>query len=230
MNPAAVPAGVRAHRWDLTPTEAIALQRQLAGQVETQDRLIEPVRLVAGVDVGFPDRQTTRAVIALLRFPELDYVGHAEARVPTSFPYVPGLLSFRELPAILAAWQQLTATPQLLLVDGHGIAHPRRLGIAAHLGLVLDRPTIGVGKSRLCGEWLEPPDEKGCWSPLRERGETIGAVLRTRRGVRPVIVSPGHRISLASAIDYTRRCLGRYRLPETTRWADRLASRGPRDH
>lgn len=215
------------HSWDLTPKEAMALQSRLAGEIVCRDDF-GPVARVAGVDVGFEDNgATTRAAVAVLAFPSLQLEASSIARLPTRFPYVPGLLSFREAPAVLAAMQQLGVLPDLLLCDGQGIAHPRRLGIASHLGLLLDIPSIGVAKTRLIGEHGEVPNERGAWVPLKDGKETIGAVLRTRRGVKPLYVSPGHRIGLASAIACVMACLTRYRLPESTRWAHRLASRKP---
>ncbi len=212
------------HPWDLTPKEAIALQGQLRDRVVLEDRW-GPVRLVAGVDVGYEEgKRTTRAAVAVLSFPELTLYESVVARVPTTFPYVPGLLSFREIPAVLAALAQLESTPDLLLCDGQGIAHPRRFGIAAHLGLLVDTPAIGVAKSRLLGQYAEPGLEKGAWSPLLEQGETIGAVVRSRSGVKPLYISSGHRIALPSAIHWVLACTTRYRLPQTTRWADHLAS------
>lgn len=166
----------------------------------------------------------TRAAVAVLSFPELTVIDRSVARLPTTFPYVPGLLSFREIPAILAALETLSVLPDLLLVDGQGYAHPRRLGIACHLGVLTDLPTIGVGKTRLVGTHDEPPPERGGWVPLRDAGETIGAVLRTRERVKPIFVSAGHRMSLESAIVWVMRCTTRYRLPETTRHAHMLAS------
>jgi deoxyribonuclease V len=212
------------HCWRLTPAEAIALQHQLCGRVERNDRLPEICR-VAGVDVGFEqDGLMTRAAVAVLSFPDLQLTETAVARYPTEFPYIPGLLSFRELPAVLAALDKLGKLPDLILCDGQGIAHPRRFGIASHLGVLLDVPTIGVGKTRLIGVYDEPAIEKGAWSPLLDGGEVIGAVLRTRSGVKPVYVSSGHRVSLRSAVELTLACVSRYRLPETTRHAHRLAS------
>ena len=212
------------HRWDLSPKEAVALQRQLAGRIESHDRIGE-VHRVAGVDVGFEDDgRVTRAAVAVLDFPSLRLSETALARQPTRFPYVPGLLSFREAPAVLEALGQIRQTPDLLLCDGQGYAHPRRFGIACHLGLLTGLPAIGVGKSRLIGEYAEPGLEKGCWSPLLDKGETIGAVLRTRSGVAPLFISVGHRLSLASAIHYVLACCPKYKLPETTRQAHRLAS------
>nr|WP_203142231.1 deoxyribonuclease V [Marinobacter mangrovi] len=209
---------------DLTPKDAIALQRSLRARVNTDDDLPE-VRTVAGVDVGFEDHgQTARAAIVVLDREDLTPVDYALARLPTRFPYVPGLLSFRECPVILDALRQLKTMPDLLLCDGQGIAHPRRLGIATHIGLLTGLPSIGVGKSRLTGTHGPVPDTKGEWTPLVDGDETIGAVLRTRSGVKPLFISPGHRISLPTAIDHVMACITRYRLPETTRWADGLAS------
>ncbi len=214
------------HPWDITPREAVALQRQLAPLVVREDRLGEVCR-VAGIDVGFEDNgRVTRAAIAVLSYPELELVEQSVARVPTRFPYVPGLLSFREVPAVLQAFEQLSQRPDLILYDGQGIAHPRRIGIASHVGLLLDIPSIGAAKSRLCGSHEEPPPERGAWAPLIDRGELIGAVLRTRDHVQPLYVSIGHRVSLETAIRWVLACTPRYRLPETTRWAHRLAS-GP---
>lgn len=215
------------HRWDITPKEAVALQRELCSLVERADRL-GTVQRVAGVDVGYEAGNTiTRAAVAVLRFPELTLEHQAIARLPTTFPYVPGLLSFREIPAVLKALEQLPQLPDLLLCDGQGIAHPRRFGIACHLGVLTGLPAIGVAKSRLVGGHEELPQEKGSWVPLYDHDEVIGAVLRTRSGVSPLYVSSGHRVSLETALHYTLSCTTRYRLPETTRWAHRLASGPP---
>ncbi len=210
--------------WPRTIADARALQEALRGRVVTVDRLGE-VRHVAGVDVGFEqDGAVTRAAVAVLSFPELKPVEHAIARQPTRFPYVPGYLSFREIPAVLAALKKLKTKPDLLLCDGQGLAHPRRFGLACHLGLLADIPSIGVAKSLLLGEHGRLPQKKRSWIPLRDGAEIIGAVLRTRDGVKPVYVSVGHRISLETAIDYVLRCTTKYRLPETTRAAHHLAS------
>lgn len=212
------------HSWNLDPAEAIALQQKLRHYIVTDDRL-GSVQQVAGVDVGFEDNfSITRAAVVVLSYPELELLEKSIARRPTTFAYVPGLLSFREIPAVLEALEKLSTRPDLLICDGQGIAHPRRMGIAAHLGLITDMPAIGVAKTRLCGTHGRVPDRKGEWTPLRDGDEIIGAVLRTREGVKPVFVSPGHRISLETAIDYVMGCVTRYRLPETTRRADRLAS------
>jgi len=212
-----------AHPWDVTPAEAREIQHRLRGCVSIEDDLVE-VRRVAGTDVAFEDHgRVTRGAVAVLSYPELAVIEHTIARLPTRFPYVPGLLSFREIPVLLAALERLGQPPDLVLCDGQGIAHPRRFGLACHLGVLTGLPTIGVAKSRLVGSHGTVPVSKGRWVPLEDGGEIIGAVVRTRRGVRPVYVSPGHRVSLETAIKYTLGCVTRYRLPETTRWADRFA-------
>lgn len=212
------------HEWPLTAEEAIAIQQQLSPEVITEDRL-GTVNYVAGVDVGFEESGSiSRAAVAVLSFPELELKESAIARRPTTFPYVPGFLSFREIPAVIDALEKVSITPDLILCDGQGIAHPRRFGLACHLGLLADVPTIGVAKSWFIGQHGELPNERGEWKPMRHRGEIIGAVLRTRNGVKPVYVSSGHRVSLPTAIDYVLRCTPKYRLPETTRIADKLAS------
>lgn len=212
----------------LSPRQAIELQTQMASQVIQQDDLPE-VRTVAGVDVGFENRDTARAAIVVLRLEDLEPLDYAIARLPVAMPYIPGLLSFRECPVILEALDKLRMQPDLLLCDGQGIAHPRRLGVASHTGILTGLPTIGVGKSRLTGQHGPVPDKKGAWVPLTDKDEVIGAVLRTRVGVKPLYISPGHRVSLPTAIHYVMACVTRYRLPETTRWADGVASaRGQR--
>ncbi len=212
------------HDWDLDPGSARALQVRLRGRVIAEDRLDRLERL-AGIDVGFEDGgRTARAAVVVLGYPNLEPLEQAISRQPTRFPYVPGLLSFRELPVVLEALAQLAQAPDLILCDGQGQAHPRRFGLACHLGVWTDLPCIGVAKSRLTGTHSPLPDQKGAWVPLVDGDETIGAVLRSRRGVRPLYVSVGHRVSLASAIGYVLAACPRYRLPETTRHAHRLAS------
>lgn len=212
------------HEWEVDPREAVAIQNRLRREVTLEDDF-GPVRRVAGVDVGFEDGgRVTRAAVVVLDPERLEPIDRALIRRPTAFPYVPGLLSFREVPAVLEALDRLEVPPDLILCDGHGTAHPRRIGIACHLGLVTGLPTIGVAKSRLTGSHGTLPEQRGQWTPLRDGGEVIGAVLRTRVGVRPVYVSGGHRVGLPSAIAWTMRCVTRYRLPETTRAADALAS------
>ena len=214
------------HAWPLTVEEAVTIQQQLRGEVITLDQMEEPVKYVAGVDMGFEAAGTiSRAAVVVLSFPDLQLQESAIARRPTSFPYVPGFLSFREIPAVLDAMEQLSITPDLVLCDGQGIAHPRRFGIACHLGIIINMPTIGVAKSLLIGKYQEVPEQKGSWQPLMHRSETIGAVLRTRTGTKPLYISSGHRVSLPTALDYVLRCTPKYRLPETTRLADKLASR-----
>ncbi len=222
---------MNAHAWDVTPAEAREIQERLRCRVVTRDALGKVTR-VAGTDVAFEDNgRTTRGAVVVLSYPDLTPIEHAIARCPTRFPYVPGLLSFREIPVLLEAMAELKMRPDLVLCDGQGIAHPRRFGLACHLGVLTDLPTIGVAKSRLIGKYGEVPEEKGRWVPLTDDDQVIGAVVRTRRGVRPVFVSPGHRVGLETAIRFTLGCVTRYRLPETTRLADRLAgkkrARGP---
>jgi deoxyribonuclease V len=215
---------VARHGWDVTPQEAVAIQERLRHEVIREDRL-GPVRLVAGVDVGFEEGgAVTRAAVAVLGLPDLQVQESAVARRPTTFPYVPGLLSFREVPAILDALSQLAKVPDLLLCDGQGIAHPRRFGLACHLGLLSEIPAIGVAKSRLFGRHEPTPDERGAWQPLRHGKEVVGAALRTRPKTQPLFISIGHRVSLETAIEYVMRCTTKYRLPETTRQAHHLAS------
>ena len=212
--------------WPTDVASARAIQESLAARVIREDAL-GPVRHVAGVDVGLEQgKQVLRAAIAVLSFPDLELQTHAISRGPAAFPYVPGYLSFRELPVVLQALEQLMIMPDVLLCDGQGLAHPRRFGLACHLGVLTDRPTIGVAKSRLVGTHDDLPAAKGQWVPLIDKGETIGAVVRTRTDVSPVYVSTGHRVDLETAIDLVLRCTTRFRLPETTRWAHRLAS-GP---
>lgn len=212
------------HRWDVSPQEAVAIQQRLRGEVITSDNLGD-VRHVAGVDIGFVENNSvTRAAVAVLSFPALVLQEKVLVQRPTTFPYVPGLLSFREAPAALEALAQITIRPDLLLVDGHGRAHPRRFGLACHLGLLSEIPAIGVAKSRLVGRHEPAPETRGGQAALLHQGEVIGVVLRTRIKVKPIYVSIGHRISLETAVAYTLACTPKYRLPETTRQAHRLAS------
>ncbi|AFY81964.1 deoxyribonuclease V [Oscillatoria acuminata] len=210
--------------WPQTVEEATAIQEELRGQVIVKDDLPQ-VRYVAGVDAGYQEQeQQTQAAVVVLSFPDLQLCDQAIARCPTQFPYIPGFLSFREVPAVLEALEQLTILPDLLLCDGQGLAHPRRFGIACHLGVLTNLPAIGVAKSRFIGTHEVLPPERGSWQPLLDQGETVGAVLRSRSHVNPLYISIGHRISLPTALDYVLRCTPQYRLPETTRMSDRLAS------
>ena len=219
------------HPWDLSPPDAIALQRRLAPRVVLAG---DPagVRLVAAADVAYVDPPrgrwgAARAAAVVMTYPDLEPVEQRVVECPVSFPYVPGLLSFREVPAVSLALGQLTSRPGLLLVDGQGYAHPRRFGIACHLGLLAGIPTIGVAKSRLCGEHGPVPTQAGARVPLIDNGEVIGLVLRTRAGVSPLYVSPGHLIGLEAAAEWTLRLCRGYRLPEPARLADRLSKRNP---
>lgn len=217
---------IQRHEWVLTAEAATAIQQELRKDVVTIDDFAT-IRHVAGVDVGFESEGTvTRAAIAVLNLDDLQLQDRAIARRPTTFPYIPGFLSFREVPAVLDALAKVTVIPDMLLCDGQGIAHPRRFGIACHIGLLANVPTIGVGKSILVGKHAELADDRGSWQPLIHKGETIGAALRTRPGTKPLYISPGHRVSLETAIAYVMRCTTKYRLPETTRHAHKLAS-GP---
>lgn len=213
------------HDWR-TPAyaQAVELQRKLAERVSRNGTVDSP-RYIAGVDMSFKrgDADAVAAVV-VLSYPDFETVETKVARGRLDFPYIPGLLSFRELPLTLAACRQLSITPDLFLVDGQGIAHPRRLGIASHLGLFLDAPTIGCAKSRLCGEYDDPEREAGSYSHLLDGEETIGAVLRTRESVKPVYVSTGHNIDLAGAMRWVLACCRGYRLPEPARRAHQAAN------
>ncbi|NEQ40806.1 MAG: deoxyribonuclease V [Okeania sp. SIO3I5] len=203
---------------------AIAMQEKLRHQVITEDQF-GSIKYIAGVDVGYSNNDgITQAAVAVLNFPELELKEQAIAQRPTSFPYIPGLLSFREIPAILDALEKLNIIPDLLLCDGQGLIHPRRFGVACHLGVLVNIPSIGVAKSHYIGQHDSVGLEKGNWQPLIDRKEVIGAVVRSRTGVKPIYVSTGHKISLITAINYVLKCTPKYRLPETTRWADKLAS------
>ena len=210
------------HPWDVPPKEAIRIQKQLAGEVRAEP-LEEPVETVAGVDVSIRG-DTAQAAVAVLQLPELEVVDEAVYQCDVPFPYVPGLLSFREVPAILPALERLSARPDVLMTDSQGLAHPRRFGLACHLGVLLDRPTLGVAKSRLTGTAQgKLGEEKGARIPLVDDGEQVGVVLRTRTKVNPVYVSIGHRITLDDAVRLTLICSPRYKIPEPTRQAHKLS-------
>jgi deoxyribonuclease V len=215
------------HDWDVSPAEAARIQRELRGRVSLVDGIaLDDVRVVAGVDnayVGRGKEAMAHAVVVALSFPSLDVIETAYAALPVTFSYVPGLLSFREAPAVLDAFRRLAAEPDVVLFDGQGYAHPRRLGLASHLGIVLDRPSVGCAKSRLVGAHDEPAREHGAWTPLTHRGEVVGAAVRTRPGHAPLYVSPGHRLSVATAVALVLRCCREERfLPEPTRIAHEL--------
>ncbi|GAC1364447.1 MAG: deoxyribonuclease V [Ktedonobacteraceae bacterium] len=219
------PSEKRLHEWQLSMQEAIALQHELAGRIILEDRVGE-VRLVAGVDMAInEEHEAARAAVVLLTYPEMAVVERHVYEEAIRMPYIPGLLSFREAPSVLGAFKKLRKRPDLVLVDGQGIAHPRRIGIGAHLGLWLEIPTIGCAKSILTGHYNKDAlgEEAGSWVPLLNKKETIGAVVRTRTRVSPMIISPGHLISLETSIRYVLACTRGYRLPEPTRIADKLS-------
>lgn len=206
-----------------------AEQRQRASEVILDDDIDSPVvRFIAGADVGFEQHgEITRAAIAILRYPSLTLVEYQIARVATSLPYIPGLLSFREYPALLAAWALLQQRPDIMLIDGQGIAHPRRLGVASHFGLLVDVPTIGVAKSRLYGDFQPLKSHVGALQPLVDNDEQLGWVWRSKIRCNPLFISPGHRMSINSALAWVQRCMAGYRLPEPIWWADAIASNRP---
>jgi len=227
------------HGWEVTPAAARRIQERLRARWEGRDRLGH-LRTVAGLDAAFllrgsqafaaarsPRqllRQANRAIAGAVvyRYPEMREVERATAEVPLRFPYVPGFLSFREIPALLAVLEKLSALPDLLFLDGQGYAHPRRMGLATHLGILLDRPTVGCAKSILIGRHGPLASEAGAWAPLEDNGETIGAALRTRTGTRPLYVSQGHRVSLETALRLALEASDGTRIPRPTREADRL--------
>jgi deoxyribonuclease V len=214
------------HEWRVTTARAREIQQELAGRVSRQGRVEDP-RFVGGLDISvnrFAKTGTAAAVV--LSFPELELLETSVVTGPIEFPYIPGLLSFREAPLTMAACEKLALTPDFILVDGQGIAHPRRMGIASHLGLYLGVPTIGCAKSRLIGEYAEPGEAAGSHADLVDNGEVIGAVLRTRTGVKPVYVSIGHNIDLASAVSLVLGCCRGHRLPEAARLAHQAAGEG----
>jgi deoxyribonuclease V len=213
------------HLWDLTAGQAVNLQRQLSRCVKLTPLKKKP-RLIAGLDCAFSeDKKKIIAAAVVLEMPDFRLVENAEAVLDVRFPYVPGLLSFREAPACLEAARKLRTIPDVVLVDGQGIAHPRRLGLASHLGLFLGLPTIGCAKSRLIGEYEDLPRQKGAFVPLLDKNEQIGFVVRTRRNVKPLFVSPGHKITHREAVEVVLSCCTRYRLPEPARLAHQLVSR-----
>ena len=220
------------HSWNLSYSRARELQAELSGKVEFT-RLKKGPKLIAGIDCAFSrDGERILAVVVVLRPPEFELAETVSASRKVTFPYIPGLLSFREAPVCLAAVEKLQTQPDVFIIDGQGIAHPRRLGLAAHLGLFLDQPTIGCAKSRLTGTYEEPPLEKGGYSLLKDekgkqntQSEIIGAVVRTRTKVKPVFVSVGHRCLLEDAIRVVLDCSVRYRLPEPTRLAHQAVSK-----
>jgi deoxyribonuclease V len=215
---------LRLHRWRVTPREAARIQLRMRERVELADRLPR-IRCVAGADLAY-DVARNRAIagVVIYKFPEMEEIERVWAESPITFPYVPGLLSFREIPALLKVFRRVRRAPDLIFYDGHGYAHPRRFGIACHLGVLLDRPTIGCAKSLLVGTHGDLPRRAGSWTLLRDGDEILGAVLRTRDAVHPIYVTQGHRISLQKAVKFVSAVLDGYRIPRPTRDADRFVA------
>lgn len=212
------------HDWNLSPREAVELQKSLRERVRLAP-LTRAVETIAGTDISFNKfSPTVYAGIVVLRLPSLEVVEEVGVVSETRFPYVPGLLSFRETPSVLMAWAKLKTEPDAVMFDGQGLAHPRRVGIACHVGLLIERPTLGCAKSVLVGKYEEPGQERGAWSEMIDRGETVGAAVRTKTRVQPIYVSPGHLIDLPGAIRLTLECDGGYRQPEPTRLAHHLVN------
>lgn len=215
---------LRLHRWKVTPKEAAKIQLRLRERLELSD-LLPVVRRVAGADLAFDlARNKAIAGVVIYRFPEMEEIERLWGESDIEFPYVPGLLSFREAPALLKVFERVKNTPDLIFCDGHGYAHPRRFGITSHLGVLLETPTIGCAKSLLIGEHDPLPSSAGAWTELRDRGEVIGAVLRTRRNVKPIYVTQGHRISLRTALKFVKAVMDGYRIPRPTRDADHFVA------
>lgn len=212
------------HDWTLAPREAVELQKQLRADVQVAP-LARSIKTIAGADISFNKfSKTVYAGLVVLALPSLNVIEEVCVVSETSFPYVPGLLSFREAPSVLEAWAKLKTEPDAVMFDGHGLAHPRRVGIASHVGLIIERPTLGCAKSVLVGKYEEPEMTRGAWTAMIDKGETIGAALRTKTNVQPIFVSVGHLIDLAGAIALTLQCDGGYRQPEPTRRAHHLVN------
>ncbi|VAW59629.1 Endonuclease V [hydrothermal vent metagenome] len=220
---------VISHQWNLSESEALKLQQDLAAKVIKEDQF-DTIRLIAGVDVAYKkDSDKLVAAVVILDADTLNIIEAATAEDVAQFPYIPGLFSFRELPPLVKAFEKLEHTPDLIVCDGQGLAHPRRFGLACHLGVIFDVPTIGCGKTRLLGEHIEPDTTRGATAPLVDNTEVIGNVLRTQNNVKPVYVSIGHRISLATACEWVLKLSPKYRLPETTRQADQEVRKALKD-
>lgn len=217
------------HDWNISAAEAIALQKEMATKIDFHSPIdLDAIRLVAGVDTSVKTDPVTsiaisQAAVVVLSYPDMQVVETALAQMPTPFPYIPGLLSFREGPVLETAFAKLQAEPDVLIFDGMGRAHPRRIGIASHMGLWLQKPTIGCGKTLLIGHYTEPPNERGAYSELIDKKEVIGAVLRTKVNVKPVYISPGHLADLATSVELIMRCTSKYRLPDPIRAAHNAA-------
>lgn len=215
----------RSNTWDVSPEEARNLQLELRKQLQIEP-LQSAVRLVAGADISFNKYESTvYAGLIILDINNLQPVAHALAISEAHFPYIPGLLSFREIPSLLKAWELLAIKPDVIMVDGHGIAHPRRLGIAAHFGLATNTASMGVAKKKLYGKYEEPKTTADSYTSLTQGEETLGYVYRTKKNVKPVFISPGHKIGLQNVLSLTSQCTGKYRLPEPTRQAHLLVNR-----
>jgi deoxyribonuclease V len=207
------------HPWNISLHEARLWQKRLSHKIHLTSNLRKP-KIIAGIDTAFDlERRECVAGVLVFKFPELEIIEKKSCRKKIEFPYIPGFLSFREGPAILNAIEKLLIVPDIFFFDGQGIAHPRKMGIATHIGLFLDRPTIGCAKSRLCGEYDEPLNRRGHFTFLRQGKEVIGAVLRTRENTKPIFVSPGHKICLSAAIELTLTCVTKFRIPEPIRQA-----------
>ena len=219
------------HSWELSPRQAAQLQTHLAGKVKTVPRR-RPPKIVAGADIGFSqDSSVAFAGVVLLAFPSLRVVGRFVHEGEIKFPYVPGLLSFREAPILLQLFGKIDPAPDLIFFDGHGLAHPRRLGLASHLGLFLNRSTIGCAKSKLVGVYDEPKDAKGAFTDLLDsQNRVMGAVVRSRRGCKPIFISVGHKVCLSQAVEWSLQCASRYRIPEPTRLAHNLVTEYRKSH
>jgi deoxyribonuclease V len=213
------------HDWNVSAQEAVDIQKRLAGELVTDAPLdFGAVEYVAGVDVSVKDN-ISQAAVVVMTYPHLEPIETATAKMPTPFPYIPGLLTFREGPVLVDAFEQLQHEPDVFVFDGMGRIHPRRMGIAAHMGLWLQRPTIGVGKTHLIGEYDQPGTEKGSYSWITDKGETIGALLRTRANVKPVYVSVGHMGELTNTVEFVLKCSPKYRLPRPIRLAHKAAGK-----
>ncbi|MBI4809900.1 MAG: deoxyribonuclease V [Ignavibacteriales bacterium] len=212
------------HHWTVTPAEAVEIQQQLRSKIKIE-KFARPIKTIAGCDLSFDKHSDViYAGIVVLQLPHLREIDRSTVITKATFPYIPGLLSFHESPAVLEAWAKLNLQPDAVIIDGHGYAHPRRIGIACHLGLVLDLPTLGCAKSILVGKYKEFQPEAGCYSYLIDKEEIVGAALRTKRNVKPVYVSIGNRITLEGALELIMKCVKGYRIPEPTRQAHLLVN------